>query len=407
MNELITRVIEENLPRYLADIPKELLNDCEIELVTYIVDYYRSYGGSLPSLKLLMEEFEDFMPFEFTPSKWARTPEPIEAVYDRTMKEALLGVSEALLMQAESELRRDNIVPLEKLNEIQRLHTLATGALKYSTFDRSLYFRKGKLDIPFKLINKQIGRLADGDFMLMVGRLGTGKSTLAQWFAKYAWEMGKKILYVSAEMLGADVFARIDGMVGSFNPLRLRGEEDKAIRGELDDVMRLASSAEGEIIIPKQRLLTPSEITGFAKNLNADLIIVDGMYLLNADGFRGGSRWENVAGVSNQIKQMALDLQIPVVGTAQIKRGASGEDGFSTEDIALSDALGQDADFVLAIHPNAVVVGRNELQLIKNRYGERIATQIFIDFERMLILDESIDGEMGKAEIIKIEEWVK
>src|SRR5690606_8581098 len=115
--------------------------------------------------------------------------------------------------------------------------------------------------LPFRLINRHTGGVGTGDFMLIVGRLGTGKSTVTQWIGKYAWEQGLRVLYVSAEMLAVDVFARIDAMMGKFNPLLLRSEEpDAAMRERLDRLADRATREGGEIIIPRTRLLSPSQI---------------------------------------------------------------------------------------------------------------------------------------------------
>jgi hypothetical protein len=404
MNELITRTIEADDTTWLTQVPPELLDEDESAMILDIMNYERKWERT-PNLKWMMDHHEAFVPFRFTASAFAPEPEPIGAVYERTVNEMLASQSERLLYEVEKDLLATGTCDVQKLGEIQKLHVLVDGAHRYSIFDRSLYFRRGKTDIPFKIINKKIGGLADGDFMLLVGRLGTGKSTIAQWIAKHAWEQGKKILFISAEMLGVDVFSRIDAMVGKFNPLRIRGGLTTELKKDFAHVVREIKGVEGEIIIPKNRLLSPMQISAFAQNLGADLIVVDGAYLLRSDTGNSGSKWENVASVSNQLKQMALDLQIPMIGTAQIKRNSSGADGYDPEDIAYSDALGQDADFVVAIHPNKTVAGRNELQLIKNRYGDRIATQIFLNFEDMTIIEESVEGAVvGKARMT-LEEW--
>ena len=240
--------------------------------------------------------------------------------------------------------------------------------------------------------------------MLIVGRLGTGKSTVAQHIAKTIWLEGKRILFVSAEMLSLDVFSRIDAMVGRFNPLDLRKGRSSELEGILGKVLKKVKGERGEIIIPRSRLLSPSQIAAFAKNLDVDLIIVDGAYLLKPSDGHYSSKWEKVATVSNELKQIALDLDLPLIATAQIKRGATTDGDYTPEDIALSDALGQDSDFVLAIKQNAVMKEKAELQLIKNRYGSLCTTLIRIDFDTMELIDETFSAEKAKE---KAEDWKK
>lgn len=408
MNEIITRALEENLANFLAQFPAELISEDEQEIVTFVLDFSREYGKT-PSVKRVMEKFEYFIPFRFAASSWEPEPAPIGDIFNQTVKRKLLDATERLMREASVVIKRDGEVPLETFNEIERLHTMSLGVSTYSKFDRDLYFRRTSMHLPFKVIDANTGGISDGDFMLLIGRLGTGKSTVAQYMAKYIWEKGGKILFVSAEMLSLDVFSRIDAMVGKFNPLELRLGKTPTMVDKLTAVHDEVKRGVGEIIVPRSRLLNPAQIAAFAKNLGVDLIIVDGAYLLQPSSGGYTSKWEKVANVSNELKQMALELNLPLVATAQIKRGADGDDGYTPEDIALSDALGQDADFVVAVYPNKTIKERAELQLIKNRYGSTCATQIYIDYETMTIIDETVGGAIkgGTSAIEKtsVEEW--
>lgn len=402
---MVTRCLEEGEVRWLGDIPAELLSTEEKELVSFILNYTRK-NNATPSVKRVMEEFSWFIPFKFVPSAWEPSPPPLGDVHEQTIHRMLLNTSERILYDAMTTITRDGEVPLEMLREIDRLHTMSKGVYTFSTFDRDLYFRKKELDIPFKLINDQIGGMSKGDFLLLVGRLGTGKSTIAQWFAKCAWEQAKTVLFISAEMLAADVFARIDAMLGTFNPLMLRTGSNPEIEDLLDKAKKRAKSGKGEIIIPQSRLLSPAQIGAFAQNLNVDLIVIDGVYLLHPNEGKFGSMYERVRQVSNDVKQLALGLPVPIVGTAQIKRGVSGAGGYDPEDIAMSDALGQDSDFVGAIWPNETVKNRMEIQLIKNRFGGNVATQAYVDYDKMTVIDETVSGRVGEpVEKIKPSEW--
>ncbi len=405
MNELLTRSIEEGEVGYLSEMPRELMTERETETVSFVLDYTRKHGKT-PSLHLIMETFETFIPFKFSASVFESEAPPLSRVFEEAIQNKLLRATERKLRVVKETMADSGIVPLEELAEIEKLHTLTLGVSRYSTFDRDLYFRRLAMNIPFKLINAHIGGISNGDFMLIIGRLGTGKSTIAQHIAKAIWLEGKRILFISAEMLGLDVFSRIDAMVGRFNPLELRKGKTPLMADVLEKVHAKVAGEEGEIIIPKSRLMSPQQIAAFAKNLDVDLIIVDGAYLLQPSEGRFTSKWEKVATVSNELKQIALELDLPLIATAQIKRGASGEDGYTPEDIALSDALGQDSDFVLAVFPNPTEKEELELQLIKNRYGSNCATKVRIEFETMSVIDESFKPTV-KEEIEDWRDWVR
>jgi replicative DNA helicase len=287
-------------------------------------------------------------------------------------------------------MREADDVPLDKLVEMMMTIGGSTGLTRYSTFDRERYFRSGNLKIGIPIIDRVTGGVAKGEFMIVAGRLGTGKSTTVQWIMKRWWEDNKKILLISKEMLPVDVFSRIDGMVGRFNPLRIRTDHKEDVMPMLRVVTGIVSSRKGEIYVPSQQVASPAQIGALAQNLEIDAIVIDGLYLLRPDGAYS-QKWEKVAAISNAVKQMALDLQLPIIGTTQIKR-VGAKDEFDPEDLAYSDALGQDADFVVALSPSKAVKSRIEAQLIKTRYGPNVASVLYIDWDSMNIVDESTEG---------------
>lgn len=404
MNELFTKSLKEKTTKFLGDFPDELMNESEQEISNFILEYARKHG-TVPSKKRLMDMFETFLPFKFESSAWEEEEPPISDIYDETINRKLIDITSSKMREANRLILHEGRIPLEIFQEIQKIHTMSLGVVKYSKFDRELYFRRSTLEIPFRMINRHIGGLSNGDFMLIVGRLGTGKSTVAQHIAKTIWLEGKRILFVSAEMLSLDVFSRIDAMVGRFNPLELRKGKTGEMDGILGRVLKAVKAERGEIIIPRSRLLSPAQIASFAKNLDVDLIIVDGAYLLKPSEGHYSSKWEKVATVSNELKQIALDLDLPLIATAQIKRGATTDEDYTPEDIALSDALGQDSDFVIAIKQNKVMKEKAELQLIKNRYGSLCTTLIRIDFDTMELIDETLSAAKLETEKEDWKEW--
>ena len=402
MNELITRCIEENAINILAEFPSELTEELEQELINFTVNYDLEFS-SAPTLKRVMEEFDWFLPFVWRKSRYEPTPIPILDLLDKTINGRLISMTEHRLREARAIMEEDKRVPLEVIGEIIKLNAVSTGVHKFSTFDRKSYFTETALNLPFKIINSHIGGLSRGDFMLICGRLGSGKSTVAQFISKVLWQEGKKVLFISAEMLPSDVFARIDAMIGKFNPKSLRStssEMSTELDGLLKGVAKRARIEVGEIIIPKARLMTPQQIGAFARNLDVDVIVVDGTYLLRPSVSGATAKWEKVAAVSNELKQMALELQIPLIGTTQLKRGAGEHGAFTAEDISYSDALGQDADFLMMVNASTVVHGSTDLELVKNRYGGNCATRIETDFDTMTITETALD--ISKEE----EEWI-
>lgn len=385
MNELITACLDKEDIGALSDFPKELLSANERSTLDFVFKFCAQHKA-VPSPSYLSRHVATFVELR------SDRPLPIMAIYSETIQRKLLTSVLVKLNEAEMIANEEHRIPTEKISEVLRLSTLASGAHLFSSFDRAKYFRTGdSFPFGFSVIDNATKGMYAGDFGLIIGRLGTKKTTLAQWIAKAWWELGKRVLFISTEMLASDVFSRVDGMTMQFNPLSLRGaEKTTKVESILSAAKSMAKAGKGEIIVPSKRVLTVSEIAAHASSTLADAIVVDGLYLLDAGG-HGGQKWERVAAVSNAIKQLAMDLERPILGTTQIKR-VGDKFEYDPEDIAYSDALGQDADFIIAIKPERLASDRAELQLIKNRFGPSVATSISVDFEHMQVHDSAAEA---------------
>lgn len=80
-----------------------------------------------------------------------------------------------------------------------------------------------------------------------------------------------------------------------------------------------------------------------------DLVIVDSFYRQKAEGAgKNDPGWKVVTGISRSLKDLAMDAGIAIIGTHQMNRDAEGKVG-SIANLALADAVGQDADGVMRV----------------------------------------------------------
>ena len=85
------------------------------------------------------------------------------------------------------------------------------------------------------------------------------------------------------------------------------------------------------------------------------LLMIDYLQLMNANGMRFNSRQEEVSTISRSLKGLAKELDIPIIALSQLNRTVEQRDGLDGKRPQLSDlresgAIEQDADMVLFVH---------------------------------------------------------
>jgi replicative DNA helicase len=86
---------------------------------------------------------------------------------------------------------------------------------------------------------------------------------------------------------------------------------------------------------------------------NVQIIIIDYLQLMNASGAKFGSREQEVSMISLSLKQLAKELNIPIVALSQLNRSVESRTDNKRpqlSDLRESGAIEQDADIVCFIH---------------------------------------------------------
>lgn len=116
-----------------------------------------------------------------------------------------------------------------------------------------------------------------------------------------------------------------------------------------------------------------------AQEKKLDLVVIDYLQLIHADGSKNANRQEEVSKISRALKQMAKELKVPVIALSQLSRDVEK----STDKRPLlahlreSGSIEQDADIVMFIHREEYYnrkkdqeqSGDAEIIVAKNRQG--------------------------------------
>lgn len=229
-------------------------------------------------------------------------------------------------------------------------------------------------------VNAKIGGLHNSDLLILAGRPGMGKTSLATNIAFSAAErfrrdeedgippeknMGAKVAFFSLEMsadqLATRVLAEQSGVSGE--ALRM-GKISK------DDFQNLSRAAQALQTLPLYIDDTPGlTIAGLrtrARRLQRrhgiGLIIVDYLQLLQGTSKAGDNRVQEISEISRGLKTLAKELNVPVMALSQLSRAVEQREDKRPQlsDLRESGSIEQDADMVLFVFREDYYVAARE-----------------------------------------------
>lgn len=218
------------------------------------------------------------------------------------------------------------------------------------------------------------------DLIIVAGRPSMGKTTFGMNLAESAAKTGSSVLVFSLEMSTRQLYDRRVSAVSGV-PL----ESIRACDMDPDEWGRVADAG-AQLKARKLFIDDRSGQSIDAVRLSAaahkskhglDLVVVDYLGLLQKPGSE--SRLQEVRAISAGLKQMAKELNIPVVALAQLNRKSEerGDKRPIMSDLRESGDLEQDADIIAFVHrqskyepENPEWAGVAEIITDKNRNGE-------------------------------------
>ena len=221
--------------------------------------------------------------------------------------------------------------------------------------------RSGFMDLDERLN----GGFHRGDLIILAARTGVGKTSLMLNFARNA-AIGQHatVAMFSLEMGGEQLAMRMLSADADVEMARLRiGRHTDA---EESRVMRAHGLLSGAaIFIDDSAVLSVPEIRAKARRLQSesglDLIIIDYLQLLHGSG-RMDTRANEIGGISRALKELARELNVPVIAAAQLSRAVETRNPHipMLSDLRESGSIEQDADLVMFIYREDAYISPDE-----------------------------------------------
>lgn len=243
------------------------------------------------------------------------------------------------------------------------------------------------------MLDRELNGFKKEDFIIISGRQKVGKSFLLAFLAMQFVKQGLRVLFLTKEMSIAAIQSRVECMMfklpyTEFKMAKMKSEDEERYLSKMEEAKE---STKGDIFYV-QDVSTVSGLVIKAKEYGVDIIVVDGLYLL--DDVRAKSPWEKVTNVSRDLKKAAQTLRIPLIASTQLNRSAAGaKTSPKMESLSFSDALGQDADAVMGLYQTEDMREDKKMfvRLMGSRESDKCTLMLDWDIAKMKIQEAKMD----------------
>ncbi|MBN8539183.1 MAG: replicative DNA helicase [Deltaproteobacteria bacterium] len=233
----------------------------------------------------------------------------------------------------------------------------------------------------FKALDKMTAGFQKGEMTIVAARPSMGKTAFSLNIATHVVLREKKsLLYFSIEMNRDQMMMRVLGCEArvGLGDLRTGKLSDAGWQRIIDKAGKIG---ETNLFIDDASFVTPMTIRSKARKIKAryglDMIMIDYLQLMKL-GQKTDNREREVSEISQSLKAIAKDLQVPVIALAQVNRGSEGRSDRRPQvsDLRESGSIEQDADLIMSLYredyydrDNPDVKGVSEVIIGKQRNG--------------------------------------
>jgi replicative DNA helicase len=286
-------------------------------------------------------------------------------------------------------------ITLSMLDEIERLKELGNSKLIGT-------------DTGFKNLNEKTSGFGKGDLVIVAARPAMGKTSLVLNMALKAIERNEGVAFFSLEMPAEQLMLRLLSTKTSI-PLQslrvgdLSDEQWSQLSVAVDDI------AQKKLFVDDGGYATIHHVRSKLRKLKSrhpeiSMAVIDYLQLMSGDGREG--RQMEISEISRGLKQLARELEIPIVALSQLNRGLESRENKRPmlSDLRESGAIEQDADIILFVYRDDVY--RESKEKEKEMKAKAEGKEYVSEFrkkpeeEAELIIGKQRNGPTGTVDLI-------
>ena len=229
----------------------------------------------------------------------------------------------------------------------------------------------------FTVLDEKTNGLQKSDLIIVAGRPGMGKTSLALNIAEYAGIRKKKpVAIFSLEMPKIQLVKRFYSSYGKIDHNNLRNSVNLTDEewSRLSEIHQ--NFWQSPIYIDDSSTLTPTQVRSRVRRLKREekdlaLVVVDYLQLMTVEG-SSENRATEIAKISRSLKALAKEIDVPIIALSQLNRNPESRPNQKPQmsDLRESGAIEQDADIVAMIYRD----DNKESESDAKKYGNKIVT---------------------------------
>ena len=272
---------------------------------------------------------------------------------------------------------------------------------------------KGIVGVPTGLtdLDNRLGGLHKQDLIIIAGRPSMGKTALATNIAFHAAmdilnnNQKSSVAFFSLEMSSEQLSTRILA-----EQSRIRSNNIRTGKINQDDFDKFLEASKNLEDLPLHIDDTPAipiaTLSNRARRLKRkkglDLVVVDYIQLAKSGSFKHEGRVLEIAEITQGLKALAKELDVPVLALSQLSRAVESRDTKKPElsDLRESGSIEQDADVVLFVYREEYYLEKKEPRAGSPEYVEWQEKMNLVHNQAEIIIGKQRHGPTG---LIKLE----
>lgn len=315
---------------------------------------------------------------------------------------------DALQLLQDTETDIFNISKLNSKSNVFKLHDQYNEILEDIQENMNKKYNGELTGIPtgLKSLDEITGGWQKSDLIIFAARTSVGKTAFALQSTLHAAMAGYKVAFFSLEMTKEKLIKRMMSNITDIDHTKI--QRNQLHEDEFEQLKEAKSTfSECKVFFDDQASLSTFQLNTRIKQMDyeengIDLMIVDYLQLMNHKD-AGRNREQEISMISQTLKRIAKDLNIPVVALSQLSRKV--EDRANKQpvlsDLRESGSIEQDADQVIFLYRPELCGVQNDangnstknvcfIDVAKNRNGRLETINAYSYLDKMKFTDSKI-----------------